>query len=363
MPLPTPRLAPVTTATRPESGAAPSEDPSLLPQRRLSSVRDLDRDRQPGRDGKRRRRRLRSRRSACRRDGCGAQRADARRLRARRGSSSCADLDEVVAASELVLSIVPPDQATAATESIAASAAPAPAPPRSSPTGMPCRPRRPARSTQVAGDAGLEFVDGSISGGPPRPGSTTRIYLSGARADELAAATPPEIDARVVGAEIGLASAVKMCTAAMYKGSTALLAHSLLTAHAHGVLPQVLDDLHGPFPRQIDGAARSSRSRRPRRSGSSGRCARSPRRRRRRPDAGALRGVRRGLRRACRVAARARGPESIGHELALDDVLERLAPGGAAMRARGLEPPRAEAHRDLNPARLPVPPRPRGHEG
>ena len=28
------------------------------------------------------------------------------------------------------------------------------------------------------------------------------------------------------------------------------------------------------------------------------------------------------------------------------------------MRARGIEPPRAEAHRDLNPARLPVPPRP-----
>jgi hypothetical protein len=35
------------------------------------------------------------------------------------------------------------------------------------------------------------------------------------------------------------------------------------------------------------------------------------------------------------------------------------------MRARGVEPPRAEAHRDLNPARLPVPPRPRtgGRDG
>ena len=36
-----------------------------------------------------------------------------------------------------------------------------------------------------------------------------------------------------------------------------------------------------------------------------------------------------------------------------EDRLERK------MRARGLEPPRAEAHRDLNPARLPVPPHPR----
>ena len=42
----------------------------------------------------------------------------------------------------------------------------------------------------------------------------------------------------------------------MYKGSSALLAHALLTAHAHGVLPQVLDDLGDSFPRQIDRAAR-----------------------------------------------------------------------------------------------------------
>ena len=32
---------------------------------------------------------------------------------------------------------------------------------------------------------------------------------------------------------------------------------------------------------------------------------------------------------------------------------------GTSMRAEGLEPPRAEAHQDLNLARLPIPPRPR----
>ena len=30
------------------------------------------------------------------------------------------------------------------------------------------------------------------------------------------------------------------------------------------------------------------------------------------------------------------------------------------MRAEGLEPPRAFAHQDLNLARIPIPPRPRG---
>ncbi len=49
-----------------------------------------------------------------------------------------------------------------------------------------------------------------------------------------------------------------------------------------------------------------------------------------------------------RRAARAHGTP-LGHHLRL----------GPRMRARGLEPPRARAHRNLNPARLPVPPRPR----
>ena len=70
-----------------------------------------------------------------------------------------------------------------------------------------------------------------------------RVYLSGARAPELAAASPDRLDLRVVGEEVGLASAVKMCTASVYKGRVALLAQALRTAHAHGVVEHVLDDL------------------------------------------------------------------------------------------------------------------------
>ena len=166
------------------------------------------------------------------------------------------DLDAVVAVADVLLSIVPPDRALPAAEEIAAAAARAGVVPLVSDWNA-VSPATARAIEASLGAAGLELVDGSISGGPPRAGATTRVYLSGDRAEELAAAAPPEIDARVVGAEIGLASAVKMCTAAMYKGSTALLAHSLLTAQAHGVLPQVLDDLHGPFARQVDSAARA----------------------------------------------------------------------------------------------------------
>jgi 3-hydroxyisobutyrate dehydrogenase-like beta-hydroxyacid dehydrogenase len=96
--------------------------------------------------------------------------------------------------------------------------------------------------------AGLDFVDGSISGPPPRQPETTRVYLSGARADEVAALPAPGLERRVVGSEIGLASAVKMCTASVYKGRVALAAHALLAARELGVLEHVVDDLRGTLP-------------------------------------------------------------------------------------------------------------------
>ena len=165
------------------------------------------------------------------------------------------DLDAVVAASELVLSIAPPDQARAIAADLVGAAGRTGARPLVSDWNA----VSPATARELAGilaDGGLELVDGSISGGPPRADYRTRVYASGARAAELADASPAWLDMRVVGAEVGLASAVKMSTASVYKGYTALLAHALATAHANGVLAEVLDDLHDSFPRQIDGAAR-----------------------------------------------------------------------------------------------------------
>jgi len=164
-------------------------------------------------------------------------------------------LEAVVAQSELLLSIAPPDQALEIAADLAGAAARTGVLPLVSDWNA----ISPATAREVAAildAAGLELVDGSISGGPPRADYRTRVYLSGARAAELAAAGPAWLDLRAVGAEVGLASAVKMCTASVYKGHTALLAHALVTAQAHGVLDQVLDDLHGSFPRQLDRAGR-----------------------------------------------------------------------------------------------------------
>ena len=99
-----------------------------------------------------------------------------------------------------------------------------------------------AVSPETARGLGVD-VDGSISGPPPVAAGTTRIYLSGPRAGEVAALPFDGVEVVVVGDEVGAASAVKMSTASVYKGSVALLTQALRAADHYGVLEHVLSDL------------------------------------------------------------------------------------------------------------------------
>jgi 3-hydroxyisobutyrate dehydrogenase-like beta-hydroxyacid dehydrogenase len=97
-------------------------------------------------------------------------------------------------------------------------------------------PGRVEQMAQVLQAAGICFVDGGIIGGPAwKPGSTW-LYLSGARAQEVADCfSSGPLETRLLGDAIGKASALKMCFAAYSKGATALLAAVLATAEALGV--------------------------------------------------------------------------------------------------------------------------------
>ena len=84
--------------------------------------------------------------------------------------------------------------------------------------------------------AGIDFVDGGIIGPPAWERGQTWLYLSGQRADEVAAcfASGP-LETKIVGEKIGKASALKMCYAAYTKGTSALLSAILAAANSYNV--------------------------------------------------------------------------------------------------------------------------------
>jgi len=97
----------------------------------------------------------------------------------------------------------------------------------------------PQRVERIGADmaaAGISFVDGGIIGGPAWTPGSTWLYLAGPQADQIAAcfAAGP-LETQVLGAQIGRASALKMCFAAYTKGTTALLCAILAAAEDLGV--------------------------------------------------------------------------------------------------------------------------------
>ena len=97
-------------------------------------------------------------------------------------------------------------------------------------------PQRAVRLSQMMTAEGITFVDGGIIGGPAWTPGTTRLYLSGPRADEIATCfSAGPLETCVIGVDAGKASALKMCFAAYTKGTTALLCAILATAEQLGV--------------------------------------------------------------------------------------------------------------------------------
>jgi len=93
------------------------------------------------------------------------------------------------------------------------------------------------------------FVDGGIIGPPPSTQGTTRLYLSGAEAKLVADLfVGTVVDARIVSADVGAASAVKMAYAAWTKGSSALVLATRALARAQGVEDTLLEEWRLSLP-------------------------------------------------------------------------------------------------------------------
>lgn len=154
------------------------------------------------------------------------------------GLETVPTLADVVDAADVVLVVTPPGEARAAARSIAGTER----------NALVADLNATAPSTvddlaEIYGGGGLSFVDGSISGPPPtvRPGA--RIYLSGPDAAVVAALPWCHVDPVDLGTAVGTASALKMCTASVYKGLDGLVAQALRAAAHYDVLDAVIADL------------------------------------------------------------------------------------------------------------------------
>jgi 3-hydroxyisobutyrate dehydrogenase-like beta-hydroxyacid dehydrogenase len=97
-------------------------------------------------------------------------------------------------------------------------------------------PQRSIKIGQIMKTAGIRFVDGGIIGGPAWTPKETMLYLSGNDSEEIAVCfTKGPLETKIIGNEIGKASALKMCYAAYTKGTTALLASILTASESLGV--------------------------------------------------------------------------------------------------------------------------------
>jgi 3-hydroxyisobutyrate dehydrogenase-like beta-hydroxyacid dehydrogenase len=152
-------------------------------------------------------------------------------------------LADVVAAADIVLSILPPEFALP--QAVATAAAMTET--GKFPSYADCNavaPETAMKIGQIIAEAGAECIDGGIVGSPPRAGlDPARLYVSGPGAAAMAVFDGKGISVRQCGPEIGRGSSVKMAYAGITKGTSALHAAMLIAAERLGVADVLHDEL------------------------------------------------------------------------------------------------------------------------
>ena len=167
------------------------------------------------------------------------QRGEATRKRASQaGLVDVENLEDALRQSDIVLSVCPPHAAVDVAEQVAARKF----------KGVYVDANAVSRATaerigEIVSRAGASFVDGGIIGSPVRQAGTTRLYLSGARAPEVAELfSKSMLDARAIGPVPGAASALKVAYAAWTKGTDAMLLAIRTYASHEGVDDALLEE-------------------------------------------------------------------------------------------------------------------------
>jgi len=147
------------------------------------------------------------------------------------GLEDAGTLDTAVRRASCVITVCPPHAARDLAHSVAATGF----------SGLyvdanAIAPETTRRVGEIVTAGGASFVDGGLIGPPPVEPGRTRLYLSGARAEEVVALfAGTALSAIAIDGGIGAASALKMCFAAWNKGSQLLLAAVRALAEREGV--------------------------------------------------------------------------------------------------------------------------------
>jgi 3-hydroxyisobutyrate dehydrogenase-like beta-hydroxyacid dehydrogenase len=165
-----------------------------------------------------------------------------RALADKAGIEAVADDYALVREADILLSILVPAQAESLGRRIAAAL---------ERTGaallyVDCNAIAPATTRRIGAvveAAGARFVDAGIIGPPPRAGARTAFYASGAHVAELAVLRDFGLEVRPIGERPGDASAVKMCYAALTKGTSALMTELSVAAERLGVTTALRQEL------------------------------------------------------------------------------------------------------------------------
>jgi 3-hydroxyisobutyrate dehydrogenase-like beta-hydroxyacid dehydrogenase len=160
------------------------------------------------------------------------QRSQASRDRAgRAGLVDVENLAEAIRQSDVILSVCPPHAALDLARSVA----------ERNFKGVYVDANAISRATaeeigKIVTKAGASFVDGGIIGAPVKQAGTTRLYLSGNRAAEVAELfSKSMLSARAIGADPGAASALKVVYAAWTKCTDGLVLAIRTLAAIEGV--------------------------------------------------------------------------------------------------------------------------------
>lgn len=174
---------------------------------------------------------------------CLAGRSDLTRERAQAtGFRELANLGQVATEAGLILSILPPESSPAMAGEVARAMMAA----GSAPPFIDCNAVSPQTAIEIGealAPAGCAYIDGGIVGNPPGKAKPTRLYVSGPDAELAMAIDGADISVRPMGPEIGAGSGIKMCYAAVTKGTNALHTASLIAAEKLGVS----EELHKEF--------------------------------------------------------------------------------------------------------------------